>query len=80
MAQRLTRTTFAGEWKESGEGDSGSPARLCQIRGLRELYGPLAKLTEQLAQPGSGWSELAAVAEARVAWRAVARRVQGKVR
>jgi hypothetical protein len=45
--------------------------RLCHVRGLGELHGPLAKLTEQLTQPGSGWSELAAVAEARVAWRAV---------
>jgi hypothetical protein len=53
---------------------------LCRVRGLGELHGPLAKLIEQLAQPGSGWSELAAVAEARVAWWAVARRVQGKVR
>jgi hypothetical protein len=79
MAQRLTRTTFVGERKESGEGDSGSPARLCRVRGLAELQGPLAKLTEQLAQPGSSWSEQAAVAEALVAWRAVARRVQGKV-
>jgi hypothetical protein len=63
----------------SGEGDSGSPARLFRVRGLGELHRPQAKLTEQLAQPRSGWSELAAVAEARVAWRAVARRVQGKV-
>jgi hypothetical protein len=54
--------------------------RLCRVRGLGELHGSLAKLTEQLAQTGSGWSELAAVAEARVAWRAVARRAQGKVR
>ena len=80
MVWRLTRSTFVGERKESGEGDSGSPVRLCRVRGLGELHGFQAKLTEQLAQPGSGWSELAAVAEARVAWREVARHVQGKVR
>jgi hypothetical protein len=54
MAQRHTRSTFAGERKESGEGDSWSPARLYRVRGLGELHGPLAKLTEKLAQPGSG--------------------------
>jgi hypothetical protein len=80
MAQRLTRSTFAGGRKKSSEGDSGSPVRLCRVRGLGELHGSLAKLTKQLAQTGSDWSELAAVAEARVAWRAVARRAQGKVR
>jgi hypothetical protein len=53
--------------------------RLCRVRGLGELHGPLAKLTEQPAQTGSGWSELVAVAEAWVAWRAVARRAQGEV-
>jgi hypothetical protein len=46
MAQRLTRSTFAGERKEFGDGDSGSPARLCRVRGLGELHGPLGKLTE----------------------------------
>jgi hypothetical protein len=80
MAQRLTWSTFAGERKKSGEGDSGSLVRLCRVRGLGELHGSLVKLTQQLAQTGSGWSELAAVTEARVAWRAVARRAQGKVR
>jgi hypothetical protein len=54
--------------------------RLCRVRGLGKLHGPLAKLTERLAWPGSGWSELAAVAEARVAWQAVARRARGEVR
>jgi hypothetical protein len=44
--------------------------RLYQVRGLEELHGNLAKLAELPAQTGSGWSELAAVAEARVAWRA----------
>jgi hypothetical protein len=79
MAQRLTRSTFAGERKKSGEGDSGSLVRLCRVRGLGELHRSLAKLNKQLAQTGSGWSELVAVAEAWVAWRAVARHAQGKV-
>jgi hypothetical protein len=54
--------------------------RLCRVRGLGKLHGPLAKLTERLAQLGGGWSELAMVAEARVAWRAVARHARGKIR
>jgi hypothetical protein len=32
---------------------------------LGKLHGPLAKLTKGQAQLGCGWSELAAVAEAR---------------
>jgi hypothetical protein len=39
MAQRLTRTTFTGERKESGEGDSGSLARLCRVRGASRAFG-----------------------------------------
>jgi hypothetical protein len=46
MAQRLTRSTFVCERKKSGEGDSGSPVRLCRVQGLGELHGPLAKLTK----------------------------------
>jgi hypothetical protein len=80
MAYQIVRFTCGGGWPKSVEGDSGSPARLCRVRGLGKLHGLLAKLTERLVQPGSGWSELAMVAEARVAWRAVARRVQSKVR
>jgi hypothetical protein len=57
-----------------------APVRLCRVRGLGKLHGPLAKLTERLPQPGGGWSELATVAEARVAWRAVAQHARGKVR
>jgi hypothetical protein len=38
--------------------------RLCRVRGLGKLHGPLAKLTERLAWLGSGWRELVAVAEA----------------
>jgi hypothetical protein len=62
---------FAGERKKFGEGDLGSLVRLCRVRGLGELHGSLAKLAELLAQTGSGWGELAAVAKARVAWRSV---------
>ena len=80
MAQRLTRSTFAGERKKSGEGDSGSPVRLCRVRGLGELHGSLAKLAELISRTGDGWGELATMAEARVSWRAVARRAHGKVR
>jgi hypothetical protein len=80
MAQRLTRSMFVDENKKSGEGDSGSPVRLYRVRGLGELHGSLSKLVEPLVQTGSGWGELAAVVEARVAWRAVARHAQGKVR
>jgi hypothetical protein len=79
MACRLAWFMRGGGWPKSGEGDSRFLVMLCRVWGLRELHGPQAKLIEQLAQLGSGWSELATVAEARVAWRAVARRVQGKV-
>jgi hypothetical protein len=48
--------------------------RLCRVRGLGKLHGLLAKLTERLAWPESGWRELAKVVEAQVAWRTVARR------
>jgi hypothetical protein len=51
---------------KSGEDDLGSPVRFCQVQELGKLHGPLAKLTEGQAQLGRGWSELAAVAEARV--------------
>jgi hypothetical protein len=64
----------------SDEGDPGSLVRLYQVRGLGKLHGLLAKLTERLAWLGSGWRELVVVAEARVAWRAVARHARGEVR
>jgi hypothetical protein len=72
MAQRLTRCTFAGERKKSGERDSGSPTRFCLVWGLGEFHGSLAKLTELLSWTGNSWGGLATVAEARVAWRMVA--------
>ena len=65
MAHRIARSTRGCGRPKSGEGDPGSPVRLCRVRGLGKLHRLLAKLTEWLAQPGSGWSELAAVAKAR---------------
>jgi hypothetical protein len=69
MAQWIARSTCGYGRPKSGEGDPGSPVRFCRVRGLGMLHGPLAKLTERLAWLGSGWRELAAVAEAQVAWR-----------
>jgi hypothetical protein len=69
---RLRRSKF-------GEGDPRSPVKFCRVRGLGKLLGSLGKLTERLARLGRGWGELAAVAEAQVASRVVARRAQGKV-
>jgi hypothetical protein len=80
MAHRIARSTHGYGRPKSDEGDRGSPVRLYRVRGLGKLHGPLSKLTERLARLGSGWRELAAVAEARVAWRAVARRARGEVR
>jgi hypothetical protein len=67
MAHRIARSTRGCGRPKSGEGDPGSPVRFCRVRGLGKLHGLLAKLTELLAWLGSGWSELVAVAEARVA-------------
>jgi hypothetical protein len=80
MAYWLAWFTRGDGWLKCCEGDLGSPVRLCRVRGLGKLHGPLAKLIERLAQPGGGWSELVAVAEARVAWRAVVRRARDEVR
>ena len=38
--------------------------KVCRVRELGKLHGPLVKLTEGQAQLGRGWSELAAVAKA----------------
>jgi hypothetical protein len=80
MAHRIARSTRGCGRLKSGEGDPGSLVRLYRVQGLGKLRGLLAKLTERLARPRDGWSELAAVAEARVAWWAVARRARGIVR
>jgi hypothetical protein len=80
MAHRIARSTRDYGRPKSGKDDLGSPVKFYRVRGHGKLHGPLAKLTEQLAWLGSGWRELAAVAEARVAWRAVAQHAQGEVR
>jgi hypothetical protein len=69
MAHRIARSTRADGRPKSGEDDLGSLVRFRRVRALGKLHGPLAKLTERLAQPGGGWSGLAAVAEA---WAVVA--------
>jgi hypothetical protein len=79
MAHRIARSTRGYGRPKSGEDDPGYPMKFRRVRGLGNLRGQLAKLTERLAWLGSGWRELAAVAEARVAWRAVVQRARGEV-
>jgi hypothetical protein len=78
MAYRRARSTRSGGLPKSGEGDLGLPVKFCRVRGLGKLHGLMAKLTEGLARLGRDWRELATAAEARKAWRAVARRSRGK--
>jgi hypothetical protein len=66
MAHRIARSTRGRGRLKSCKDDLGSPVRFCQVREIGKLHGPLAKLTEGQAQLGRGWSELVAVAEARV--------------
>jgi hypothetical protein len=66
MAQRIARSTCGRGRPKSDEDDLGSPVRFYRVRELGKLHGTLAKLTEGQTQLGRGWSELAAVAEARV--------------
>jgi hypothetical protein len=80
MAYWIARSTHGGGRPKSGEGDLGPPVKFCRVRGLGKLHGLMVKLTKWLAQLGSDWRELAMVAEARKAWRAVARRAQGEFR
>jgi hypothetical protein len=80
MAYRNARSTRGGGRSKSGEGDLGPPVKFCRVRGLGNLHGLMVKLTKWLARLGSDWRELATVAEARKAWRAVARRARGKFR
>jgi hypothetical protein len=65
MAHRIARSTRGRGRPKSGKGDPGSPVRFCRVRELGKLHEPLAKLTGWQAELGCGWSELAAVAEAR---------------
>ena len=78
MAHQRARSTRGGGRPKSGEGDLGPSVKFCRVRGLGKLHGPMVKLTEWLARLGHDWRELATVAEARKAWRAVAQRAQGK--
>jgi hypothetical protein len=78
MAYRGDRSTRDGGRPKSGEGDLGLSVKFCHVRGLGKLHGLMAKLTEGLARLGRDSRELATVAEARRAWRAVARRAWGK--
>jgi hypothetical protein len=57
----------AGGRPKSGEGDHELPVKFCRVRGLGELHGPMAELTEALARLGGDWGGLATVAEAQVA-------------
>jgi hypothetical protein len=75
MTHRIARSTRTGGRPKSGEDDLGSTVRLCRLRALGKLHGPLAKLTEGQAWLGRDWSGLATVAEA---WVVVASR--GKAR
>jgi hypothetical protein len=80
MAYRNARSTHSAGRPKSGEGNLGPPVKFCRVRGLGKLHRLIVKLTEWLAQLGSDWRELAMVAEAQKAWRAVARRARGKFR
>jgi hypothetical protein len=80
MAYRNARSTRGGGRPKSGEGNLGPLVKFCRVQGLGKLHGLMVKLTEWLARLGSDWRELAMVAEARKAWRALARRARGKFR
>jgi hypothetical protein len=80
MAYRRAWSTSGSERPKSGKGDLGLPVKFCRVRGLGKLHGLMAKLTEWLVWLGHDWRELATAAEARKAWRAVARRARGKFR
>ena len=80
MAHRIARSTRGRGRPKSGKDDLGSLMRFCRVRELGKLYGLFAKLTERLAWLGSDWRELATVAEARKALRAVARLARGEFR
>jgi hypothetical protein len=78
MAYRRAQSKRGGGRPKSGEGDLGLPVKFCRVRGLGKLHGLMAKLSEWLARLGRDWRELATAAEARRAWRAVARHARGK--
>jgi hypothetical protein len=64
MAHRRARSTRAGGRPKSGEGDLGLPVKFYRVRGLGELHGPMAEITEAPARLRGDWSGLATVAEA----------------
>jgi hypothetical protein len=64
MAHWRAWSTRGGGRPKSGEGDLGLPVKFCRVRGLGELHGPMAELTEALARLEGDWSGLAMVAEA----------------
>jgi hypothetical protein len=80
MAYRNAWSTRGGGRLKSIEGDLGPPVKFCRVRGLGKLHGIMVKLTEALARLRRDWRELATVAEAWKAWRAVARRARGEFR
>jgi hypothetical protein len=80
MAYWIARSTGDGGRPKSGEDDLGPPVKFCWVWELGKLHRLLAKLTERLAWPGSDRGRQATVAEAREAWRAVARRARGEFR
>jgi hypothetical protein len=80
MAYRKARSMRGSGRPKSGEGDLGLPVKFYWVRGLGKLHGLMVKLTEGLAWLGRDWKELATAAEARKAWRAVARRARGEFR
>jgi hypothetical protein len=64
MAHRSARSTRAGGRPKSSEVDLRLLVKFCQVRGLGNLHGPMAELTEALARLGGDWSGLSTVAEA----------------
>jgi hypothetical protein len=58
MAHRRAWSTRRGRRPKSGEGDLGLPVEFCWVRGLGELHGLMAKLTEALAwlRGDCGWA------------------------
>jgi hypothetical protein len=80
MAYQNARSTRGGGRPKSGEDDLGHPVKFCRVQGLGKLHGLMVKLTEWLARLGRDWRELATVAEALKAWRAVAQRARGEFR
>jgi hypothetical protein len=80
MAYWKARSTRGGGRPKSDDGDLGLLVKFCRVRGLGKLHGLMVKLTQGLAWLGRDWGELATAAEARKAWREVARCARGEFR